>query len=73
MVCRKGDALDIDNLDDYKELASNIEAKSVKKITVYVDMGDIQKAWRSVSYLTESQYQIETHLGICSEAWHCLE
>jgi len=39
----------VDNFEEYEELVSNIIKRKPGKITVYVDMADIQKAWRSIS------------------------
>ncbi|KAJ6553683.1 hypothetical protein B0H10DRAFT_2241856 [Mycena sp. CBHHK59/15] len=41
----KGDALDIDNFADYEELTKNILECRSSKVTIYLDMTDIQKAW----------------------------
>jgi hypothetical protein len=48
-LCRKGDAIDIDNFNDYKELIERILERKPSKITIFIDMADIQKSWRSVS------------------------
>jgi hypothetical protein len=41
---RKGDALNIDDYQDFKELVVAILASKPEKISVFVDMADIQKA-----------------------------
>ncbi|KAJ6469311.1 hypothetical protein C8R45DRAFT_837281, partial [Mycena sanguinolenta] len=47
---KKGDAVDIDTLDEYKGLVKDILEGSPSKIVVFVDMADIEKRWRKASY-----------------------
>ena len=41
----KGDAVDIENFDDYKDLVGNLTDKKPNKITIFVDMNEIKLAW----------------------------
>ncbi|KAF8189594.1 hypothetical protein K438DRAFT_1552338, partial [Mycena galopus ATCC 62051] len=42
---KKGEALDIDDVDEYKDLVKEIVEEVSVKITIYVDMAEIQKKW----------------------------
>ena len=46
---RKGDTIDVENFQEFEELAQNIIKRKPQKITIYVDMADIQTLWRNVS------------------------
>ncbi|KAF8237242.1 hypothetical protein L208DRAFT_1248422 [Tricholoma matsutake] len=48
-ACVKGDAIDIDNFDEYKDITSVIREKKPSKITIFVDMADIQKSFKNAS------------------------
>jgi hypothetical protein len=41
----KGDAVDVENFSDYKDLVGNLTEKKPNKITIFVDMNDIKLAW----------------------------
>ncbi|KAM6491722.1 hypothetical protein JOM56_012762 [Amanita muscaria] len=43
----KGDAIDIDNFDEYKDLTSVICEKKPCKITIFIDMADVQKSFKN--------------------------
>jgi hypothetical protein len=47
---RKGDAVDVDNFNEFKELALNLMERKPQKITIYLDMADIQRSWQNVSH-----------------------
>ena len=51
---RKGDAIDVENFQEFEELAQNIIKRKPQKITIYVDMADIQTSWRNVSKYNKS-------------------
>ncbi|KAJ7787718.1 hypothetical protein B0H14DRAFT_3579312 [Mycena olivaceomarginata] len=42
---RKSDAVDIDSYDEFKELVTDILENLLPKMTIFVDMADIQKRW----------------------------
>ncbi|KAJ7152801.1 hypothetical protein C8R46DRAFT_1042435 [Mycena filopes] len=42
---KKTDSVDIDTLTEYKELVNDILTQLPSKMTIYVDMADIQKRW----------------------------
>jgi len=42
----KSDAIDIDTFDEYKDLTDTIQAKKPSKITVFIDMDDVQRAFK---------------------------
>jgi hypothetical protein len=44
---RKGDAIDIDNFDEYKDITSVIREKKPAKITIFVNMADVQKSFKN--------------------------
>ena len=46
---RKGDAVDVDDFSDFKQLVLKIVANTPQKITIYVDMADVQRSWKNVS------------------------
>jgi len=41
----KGNAIDINNFDEYKDITSVIWEKKPKKITIYINMVDVQKSF----------------------------
>ncbi|KAJ7022363.1 hypothetical protein C8F04DRAFT_1049070 [Mycena alexandri] len=44
---KKGEALDVDSVEEYKELVTDhIIANRTPKLTVFVDMGEIERKWR---------------------------
>jgi hypothetical protein len=44
---RKSDAVDIDTFEEYKDLSATIQDKGPAKITIFVDMADVQKAFKN--------------------------
>jgi hypothetical protein len=45
---RKSDAVDIENFDEYNDLAKDILESLPPKMTIFVDMAEIQKRWSGV-------------------------
>ncbi|KAJ7015875.1 hypothetical protein C8F04DRAFT_1408854 [Mycena alexandri] len=46
-VTHEGEALDVDSVEEYKELfTDHIIANRTPKLTVFVDMGEIERKWR---------------------------
>jgi hypothetical protein len=48
-ACRKGDAVDIDTFEEYKELVVDILESLPTKMNIYIDMADVEKRWSKVS------------------------
>ncbi|KAJ7723042.1 hypothetical protein B0H16DRAFT_1334341 [Mycena metata] len=77
---KKGEALDVDNVEEYKELvADHIIANRIPKLTVFVDMGEIEKKWRHnvngdnpglyVNGLSELDRSLARFRGILEKKW----